>query len=337
MGESMIINNQTINLQLDGLILKEDFTFTQGDSKVNTFTIHVYDGTTEITYASASSAIIVFNKPDGTTVVGDMTVGASSITYTLGTNEIASPGNVTVSVQLEGTNGERLTCQKFRFEVLKDPVSSSSIESTTEFTVLQSLIGDVNEALEKVENIGGGNSYSGSTEYSKDNTVTDQGGYWIYINETASTGNAPPTLPTTSNAYWKLIAAPGEDGVDSYVYVAYASDSSGTGFSLTPTNALKYRAEIHVTTSTPSPQASDFTGATWVKYLGSDGSGVGDMLKETYDPSGIEGDAFDMANMKEAANAKIMTAVERTAIVSNTAGISLIRNLHKTLSMGGMI
>jgi len=63
----------------------------------------------------------------------------------------------------------------------------------------------------------------------------------------------------------------GQDGVDAYVYVAYASDNTGTGFSLTPTSELKYRAEIHVSTPLVPPTIGDFAGATWVKYLGDDG------------------------------------------------------------------
>jgi hypothetical protein len=45
-------------------------------------------------------------------------------------------------------------------------------------------------------------------------TVIHQGGTWIYKGTTASTGNYPPALPTTENDYWKLMAAPGADGVD---------------------------------------------------------------------------------------------------------------------------
>ena len=77
--------------------------------------------------------------------------------------------------------------------------------------------------------------------------------------------------------------AAGADGVSSYTYVAYASDASGTGFSLTPTNALKFRAEIHTTTAIETPDAGDFAGATWVKYIGDDGTGAGDMTKSVYD------------------------------------------------------
>lgn len=48
-------------------------------------------------------------------------------------------------------------------------------------------------------------------------------------------------------------------------------------------------------------------------------SGSGDMVAATYDPNSVEDDAFDMANMVEATDAKIMTAAERAAITANTA------------------
>jgi hypothetical protein len=44
---------------------------------------------------------------------------------------------------------------------------------------------------------------------------------------------------------------------------------------------------------------------------GGGGIPTADMLKSVYDPDLIEADAFDMANMKEAVDAKIMTADER--------------------------
>ena len=65
---------------------------------------------------------------------------------------------------------------------------------------------------------------------------------------------------------------PGTDGVDSFTYVAYASDASGTDFNLTPSSNLKYRAEIHSGTAIVTPILSDFSGATWVKYIGDNGT-----------------------------------------------------------------
>lgn len=49
------------------------------------------------------------------------------------------------------------------------------------------------------------------------------------------------------------------------------------------------------------------------------GSGTGDMNTSTYDPTSVFGDAFDMDNMVEGADTKILTAAERTKL-SNTSG-----------------
>lgn len=46
------------------------------------------------------------------------------------------------------------------------------------------------------------------------------------------------------------------------------------------------------------------------------GVGLGDMLSATYDPTGVEDDAFAMDSMIEGSDAKIMTAAERSSIAS---------------------
>lgn len=77
----------------------------------------------------------------------------------------------------------------------------------------------------------------------------------------------------------------GETGHESYVYVAYASKSDGTGFSLTPASSLKYRAEIQLDHALERPSAADFLTATWVKYLGDDATVYGDVLVADADTS----------------------------------------------------
>lgn len=47
---------------------------------------------------------------------------------------------------------------------------------------------------------------------------------------------------------------------------------------------------------------------------GASGDGSGDMVASQYDPGAVAGDAFDMANMSEATNAKVLTSVERTKL-----------------------
>ncbi len=91
---------------------------------------------------------------------------------------------------------------------------------------------------------------------------------------------------------------PGDAGTSMFTYVAFAEDADGTGFSLTPTSELCFRAEIHVNEEISTPTLSDFTdaGATFYKYMwppeddessssssSGDGTSTGDMLKSVYD------------------------------------------------------
>lgn len=45
--------------------------------------------------------------------------------------------------------------------------------------------------------------------------------------------------------------------------------------------------------------------------------GAGDMLATVYDPTNVNGDAFDMDNMAESATKKILTSTERAQIATN--------------------
>lgn len=80
------------------------------------------------------------------------------------------------------------------------------------------------------------------------------------------------------------------------------------------TNVL---AKDNTTAFTPT---TDYHPAT-KKYVDDSVSdaGGGDMLKTTYDPTSVEGDAFSMANMAESATEKILTDTERTKL-NNLSG-----------------
>lgn len=64
--------------------------------------------------------------------------------------------------------------------------------------------------------------------------------------------------------------APGEDGAAAYFYMAFASDSSGAGFTTIFNPSLDYVAFRATTSPIVSPAGSDFTGL-WKKYKGDDG------------------------------------------------------------------
>jgi hypothetical protein len=159
----MVTKNFALTLQLTWSGYQEtDIRVTCNDAEVNVLTIEVYDGTTEIDYSEVASGTITFVKDDGNVVQGDLTINAGNITYTMGTNEIAIPGSVRASVQLYGSSDERLTTARFRFYVDEDLISASSVESTTEYSILQTLKTEL-EAIDVVDLTNDFNSHLAET------------------------------------------------------------------------------------------------------------------------------------------------------------------------------
>lgn len=72
--------------------------------------------------------------------------------------------------------------------------------------------------------------YSGSTPYVANDGVLDNGSSWRA--KTSTTDNAPPVLPTTSNAWWELIAAKGSDGTGTGDVVGPTGGTADNGFVL---------------------------------------------------------------------------------------------------------
>jgi len=131
--------------------------------------------------------------------------------------------------------------------------------------------------------------------------------------------NSAVTSSTWSEAIEMPRGQDGAQGAASYIHVAYASDGSGTNISLTPSNTLKYEAQI-VNTS-PTATTSDFADATWVKYLGDDGAGSGDMTKAVYDTN--DNGKVDVAEVAESA-----LSVEWDAITSKPASFTPSAHTH---------
>lgn len=72
-------------------------------------------------------------------------------------------------------------------------------------------------------------TYSGATAYAISDAVLYNGSTFVAIQ--ATTGNAPPTLPTTSNTWWQLLAVKGTDG-------------TGTGDVVGPAGAIDGAAAV---------------------------------------------------------------------------------------------
>lgn len=106
-------------------------------------------------------------------------------------------------------------------------------------------------------------TYSGTTTYREGNIVTSADATrWVYINPSPSAGNAPPSWPTTSNAYWQNLTAP-VDAVPAWVLDAATDfNASNNRDSSTPT------APTVLTTGT----AIDHTGRSGANSNNTDGS-----------------------------------------------------------------
>lgn len=89
-------------------------------------------------------------------------------------------------------------------------------------------------------------TYSGATAYEANDIVLNNGSTWLALQLT--TGNAPPALPTESNAYWRLLARKGTDGsgTGDVVGPSSAADSSVAGFDSTTGKLLKVLSALQV-------------------------------------------------------------------------------------------
>jgi hypothetical protein len=102
-------------------------------------------------------------------------------------------------------------------------------------------------------------AYSASAWYREGNVVTDQGTSWQYINPTPSSGNAPPTLPTASNSYWKALGDPGS----SIVVTPSASDFRTTDNAYNPSSqTITFSAALYNLSGTISWTAKNPGGTT---------------------------------------------------------------------------
>ena len=123
----------------------------------------------------------------------------------------------------------------------------------------------------------------------------------------------------------------GDDGDDAYVYVAYASDASGTDFTMTFNAALEYIAIKSTTTEIVSPAVGDFTGL-WTKYLGSDGAdGTDANISDTaYDATSWDG-VTDTAPTKNA----VRDRLEQLPVYHGvqTIGTVSFSNANKTVDI----
>lgn len=130
----------------------------KGDQRGNLLIITLKDSDNGTTFkpVSLTDAIVrvVFLKEDGQVVDGQAIIADALngiITYLIQGNEIAYVGEVLAEVQVFGVDS-RYTTSQFSFQVLDSIDDGSAIESTTEYNLITSLIGDV-QTIQASENL----------------------------------------------------------------------------------------------------------------------------------------------------------------------------------------
>lgn len=123
--------------------------------------------------------------------------------------------------------------------IILEDLEKAINDVTTVITNAQSATSEANNAAQEaidaisdiqsiIDNFGSKGVYDNSKTYSKNNIVYDDGCSYIYTNAVPGSGNAPPTYPTISNAYWHRLADKGASGNGS-VSKVNGKGPNGTG------------------------------------------------------------------------------------------------------------
>lgn len=129
-----------------------------------------------------------------------------------------------------------------------------------------------------------------STDTGTGFSSTPSGSLKYRAEKRSATEIVTPVVGDFSGLWVKYIGEDGADGADGdFGYSAFASTDTGTGFSLTPSGSLKYRAEIRSPVEIIAPVLGDFAGATWVKYIGEDGANGTNGTNGTSGTDGLDG------------------------------------------------
>lgn len=178
--------------------------------------------------------------------------------------------------------------------------------------------------------------YDPSTSYREGNIVdVEDGSTWVYINGTASSGNAPPSWPTTSNSFWSNrtpptgkrttigptlpsanVSVPGDVHFmpDGTAYVRTGGSIVLGGFVVTLGG---FRPAIYWTLATAQPVVAAAQTATWSGVTGAAGQPTGNDVAATISPGG--GVAANQVNTQSVVSGALSGATIVSASGSSAA------------------
>ncbi|MCF7647320.1 hypothetical protein KQ944_18395 [Bacillus subtilis] len=169
-----------------------------------------------------------------------------------------------------------------------------------------------NTAVQPARKLSAGAGLTGGGDFSADRTVA------LNAASIASLGKADTAVqPARKLSAGAGLSGGGDFSADRTVALNAASITSlaKADSAVQPLELGALAKKDKITTTDISATGSTSNGALLTQAgIWVDPSGGGDMFRQTYDPTNKAADAFDMANMDEAENAKIMTAEERAKL-----------------------
>lgn len=115
------------------------------DTQSQRIAVQFFAGAAAYELDEGTSAVFRAEKPDGTILFNDCEITGKGVEYLVTSQTLSSPGDVECMITLYGASGEVLGTPRFLIEVEKEIYSDSEIESTDEFTALQTVVADKSE------------------------------------------------------------------------------------------------------------------------------------------------------------------------------------------------
>jgi|GEM_PF-4785629 len=177
-----------------------DMVYVQGDTGVNGMKMTLTSGNPEQPVDLTGCLVTVTAERSDGRVSEKMLVKTDTLNgeveWEMDKEDLSVPGMVTVSVQIyDGLDG-RLSSEEFEYEVDASLTTDDELYASTQY-----------DLYVNARHCG---SYDAATRYYMNNIVEYAGASYMALRDTQ--GQAPPSPPALSNAYWHLLSQRGSTG-----------------------------------------------------------------------------------------------------------------------------
>ena len=332
----------------------------------NTLTVYVNQYNNQV--AASSNTTVAFNLTAANPTFSDFTfkdTNASTVAIT-GSDQVLVKGKSTLEVEISSAN--KMVANKSstpdRYDIVYEATTAelaySASTITEDFTTVDT-IGSRTIVARAYD------SRNNSTTVAKNVTVYDYNDPVLEVsverednfgaNTTITTAGTFDLLPiggvnknaiTASSLRYRVKQTTTEtwDAWATIPFTVTDNTFSGTDQLKVLDNSNSYNLEFEIVDKFgTTTQAATLGAGTPILFIGEDGTvlvngdpigggggGSGDMLASTYDPNGVEGDAFDMDNMTAGSVNKNFTSTEKTKLsgIATGANVGVVPNTSIT-------